>query len=171
MDSNSNWQVDANDIQGPYAPNCASRAAEGFYSGALLGAVWGVVGHGQSSTILPLVQTREPPRSGGNAVDPTLVRGAERQLQAFAKGVAGYTKSSLSTAGVFGVFVGVYHAGTCVCEHERGGKDWINSGVGGFAAGAAVAILSKHTRTPRIVGAHAVGGAAVTSLVAILSSF
>lgn len=49
-------------------------------------------------------------------------------------------------------------------------KDWINSGVGGLAAGAAVAMLSKHTRSPRIVGAHAIGGCVVTSAVSILST-
>lgn len=33
-----NWTVDPTDVEGPYAPGCSSRAAEGFYSGALLGA-------------------------------------------------------------------------------------------------------------------------------------
>lgn len=33
-----NWTVDLTDVEGQYAPGCSSRAAEGFYSGALLGA-------------------------------------------------------------------------------------------------------------------------------------
>lgn len=41
-------------------------------------------------------------------------------LRLFARGVAGYTSSALSSAGVFGVFVGVLNAGTCVCERLRG---------------------------------------------------
>ena len=33
-----NWNVDPAEGQDPYAPDCASRAAEGFYVGALYGA-------------------------------------------------------------------------------------------------------------------------------------
>ena len=36
-DGMENWTVDSADVEGPYAPDCSSRAAEGFYSGALLG--------------------------------------------------------------------------------------------------------------------------------------
>lgn len=48
-------------------------------------------------------------------------------------------------------------------------KDWMNSTVGGLSAGAAVAMLSKHTRQPRQVAAHAVGAAVITSIVALVS--
>ncbi|CAN0121508.1 unnamed protein product [Laminaria digitata] len=39
--------------------------------------------------------------------------------------------------------------------------------LGGGAAGTSVALLSRHTRTPRIIAAHALGAAAITSAVAI----
>lgn len=46
-------------------------------------------------------------------------------------------------------------------------KDWVNNMLGGGAAGLSVALLSRHTRTPRIMAAHAAGAAAITSVVAI----
>lgn len=46
-------------------------------------------------------------------------------------------------------------------------KDWKNNMGGGGAAGLSVALLSRHTRTPRLLAAYAVGGAAITSVVAI----
>eukprot|EP00904_Undaria_pinnatifida_P007984 jgi/Undpi1/4315/HiC_scaffold_17.g07681.m1 len=88
-------------------------------------------------------------------------------FRAFGRGVAGYSVSAVSTAGVFGVFLGVVNAGTCACERLRGEKDWLNNMLGGGVAGLSVAMLSRHTRTPRIVLAHAVGAAAITSAVAI----
>ena len=41
-------------------------------------------------------------------------------FRAFGRGVAGYSVSAVSTAGVFGVFLGVVNAGTCACERLRG---------------------------------------------------
>lgn len=49
-------------------------------------------------------------------------------------------------------------------------KDWINNCCGGAAAGFSVALLSKHTRSPRVMVAHAAGGAAITSIVALLAN-
>ena len=44
-------------------------------------------------------------------------------FRAFGRGVAGYGVSAVSTAGVFGVFLGVVNAGTCACERFRG---WVS---------------------------------------------
>ncbi|CAM9618339.1 unnamed protein product [Ascophyllum nodosum] len=167
-----NWTVDSADVEGPYAPDCSSRAAEGFYSGALLGAVWGVIGRASSNEAMPSkspsigalgksFSPHPPPRQDVGR------GGAVGHLRVFARGVAGYATSALSTAGVFGVFVGVLNAGTCACERLRGEKDWINNACGGTAAGLSVALLSRHTRSPRMLAAHAVGGAVITSVVAI----
>lgn len=47
-------------------------------------------------------------------------RGVSRQVRAFGRGAAGYGVAAASTAGVFGVFVGMVNAGTCGCERLRG---------------------------------------------------
>lgn len=45
-------------------------------------------------------------------------------------------------------------------------KDWFNNTCGGAVAGFSVALLSRYTRSPRMVAAHVAGAAAITSVVA-----
>lgn len=47
-------------------------------------------------------------------------RGAKGYIRAFSRSAAGYGVAAASTAGVFGVFVGVVNAGTCACERLTG---------------------------------------------------
>ncbi|CAM9451408.1 unnamed protein product [Ectocarpus sp. 13 AM-2016] len=166
------WNIEPPEtIHNDYAPDCASRAAEGFYVGALYGAVWGVIGRAAYAPTLPSTPAMgdlKPP--SGLQAQPTAgleTRGVSRHVRAFGRGAAGYGIVAASTAGVFGVFVGMVNAGTCGCERLRGKKDRFNNAFGGAAAGLSVALLSRHTRTPQMLAAHAAGAAAITSVVAI----
>ncbi|CAM9705200.1 unnamed protein product [Pylaiella littoralis] len=164
------WNADPADVRDPYAPDCGSRAAEGFYVGALYGVVWGVVGRLSSSPILPstptirALKTTPVPESHPAGL---WNQGATRHLRTLGRGAAGYGMAAGSTAGVFGVFVGMVNAGTCACERFRGRKDWFNNMCGGAVAGLSVALLSRHTRTPQMIAAHIAGAAAITSIVAV----
>ncbi|CAM9241835.1 unnamed protein product [Hapterophycus canaliculatus] len=165
------WSDDHVDPQNPYAPDCASRAAEGFYVGALYGTVWGVLGRASASPISPSTPAMGALRSLSGTAPQSQPAGLGRReaagyLRAFSRGAAGYGVAAASTAGVFGVFVGVVNAGTCACERFTGKKGWLNSAFGGAAAGLSVALLSRHTRTPPMVAGYVAGSAAITSIVA-----
>eukprot|EP00752_Nemacystus_decipiens_P006619 g5951.t1 len=171
------WNAEPPEDREPYAPDCASRGAEGFYVGALYGTVWGVLGRASSAPILPATTGALKTLSGPNSSSASRPAGLEsqpqgisgsvsRHLRLFGRGAVGYGVAAASTAGVFGVFVGMVNAGTCACERSRGKKDWFNNTCGGAVAGFSVALLSRHTRAPRMVAAHVAGAAAITSFVA-----
>mmetsp|Transcript_67029 Transcript_67029/g.158161 ORF Transcript_67029/g.158161 Transcript_67029/m.158161 type:complete len:137 (-) Transcript_67029:37-447(-) len=104
-------------------PSCTTQAIDGTIRGALIGTLWGSV-------------------FGGYSAWQHGLKGQHlfREVRS----------STISSAGSFAVFLGVYTGTHCVSERIRGVRDWQNATVAGATAGACVslpeAIVRKNPR-------------------------
>jgi hypothetical protein len=132
-----------------YIPPCSSRMADGVVRGGLVGIAWGLVfGLHDLPPIVP--KSGEPATSIATRVGRNV----------FSLG------SSVAVNGFgFAVFLGTFSGVSCLSERTRGAKDWINSAVGGVAAGALVGARSGN---PVQTATIAAGTGALTTAIFLI---
>lgn len=123
----------------PYQIVCSAVGLSNFLGGALIGSLFGTVQGLMSGAQAGVLRDPGFPR---------LLLGA-----------------TVSSAGNFGVFLGVFSGTKCLSRGYRKRNDVVNSFNGGLVAGA---IGALHTRNPRFIAISGLGSA---TLMAILESF